>query len=260
MNKRAGRWVLVTGASSGIGRALAECAAADGMNVVLVARGHQTLDEVAAALTAKYSVSAEIVLADLAQAGAAKKLIAQVKKFGIEPEYVINNAGFGSYGMVVNGDANRYEQMIQLNVTSVTVLSRHYAKQFKDRGQGRLLNVASTAAFLSGPGMAVYFATKAYVLHFSEALHEELRGSGVTVTTLCPGPTKTHFAEAADAEKSGIFRGKLPSAEEVARFGYESMLNGKSVAVHGLRNRLMVQAVRFVPRTLLVRTVGRIQH
>ena len=185
--------------------------------------------------------------------GSAKEVYNEVKKRGIIVDYLINNAGFGNYGNFVNTNLKNETDMIQVNVTSVTEFSKLFLKDMVKKRNGKVMNVASVAGFQPGPIMAVYFATKAYVLHFTEAIGNEVADSGVTVTALCPGVTNTGFEAAAHLENTGLFRRKnLPSAKDVASYGYESMMKGKTIAVHGWKNKIMVNLPRFAPRWLVV--------
>lgn len=252
-------YALVTGASSGIGRAICHDFAKNNHDLIIVARSKQALHELKTELEKEYKIAVVVIAADLSKADDVETLCARIEQAGLLVGQLVNNAGFGEFGPVIKTDWNRLNQMIQLNMTALTRLSAHFAALMVARGSGRILNVASTAAFVSGPGMAVYFATKAYVLSFSEGLGEELRGSGVTVTALCPGPTQSGFATAAHAEKSGIFRGKLPSSAEVSSFGYRAMQAGKPVVIHGVRNRMMILVTRLVPRQLIVKSMSRMQ-
>lgn len=252
-------WALVTGASTGIGRSLCDEFAAQGINVVLLARDVSSLRQVKREIEERYSVDATVIGCDLAEEGAAANIYAQIKKQNIEITYLVNNAGFGSYGLFTKIEESLERSMINVNITALTELCRLFVPAMIRQGQGRILNIASTAAFLPGPYMAVYFASKAYVLHLSEALSEELRGSGVTVTALCPGPTATSFAKRANATKAPIFRGSLPTAKNVAQYGYKAMMAGKPVVTHGWRNKLMIFSIRFMPRKIVARTVARAQ-
>lgn len=242
---------LVTGASSGIGLELVRLLAADGHDVVCVARSAARLDELVAELG-----GARALVADLADPDAAAKVASEVP----EVDVLVNNAGIGDYGPFAEADTAKTIGMIQLNVTSLTELTRAYLPGMLERGQGRVLNVASTAAFQPGPLMATYYATKAYVLSFSEAVAEEVRGTGVTVTALCPGPTASGFQAGAEMEASKLVKGRsLPTAAEVAAFGHRAMLGGKVVAVPGVKNKLGAVSARFTPRPVARRVVHRMQ-
>jgi short-subunit dehydrogenase len=191
-----------------------------------------------------------------------EKIVSLLNGRSIVPDILINNAGFGMYGSFDKIGTDSEASMIQLNVTSLTELTKVIYRQMRSRGSGKILNVSSIAGFMPGPWMAVYHATKAYVLSFSEALAAEAKGSGVTVTALCPGPTETNFESRASAG-AGIkaFKnfGKLPTAKQVAEYGWKSMMKGKTVAVHGMRFRWLLFFIRFLPRKLVVNVTGKMQ-
>jgi short-subunit dehydrogenase len=242
---------LVTGASGGIGLEIARVLASD-HDLVLVARSAAKLDALATELG-----GARVIAADLSDPGAVGKVAAEVP----DVDVLVNNAGVGDFGAFATVDPDKTLAMIQLNVTSLTALTRRYLPGMLERGSGRVLNVASTASFQPGPLMAVYYATKAYVLSFSEALAEEVRGSGVTVTALCPGPTASGFQAAADMELSPLVANrKLPTAADVARYGVKAMQRGEAVAVPGAMNKIMAASVRFTPRPVIRRIVRRMQE
>jgi hypothetical protein len=248
---------LVTGASSGIGLELARLCAKGGHDLVLVARNQTKLEELARYLNGMYHVRVEVVPADLARPEAPAEIMREVNERGLALDVLINNAGFGLWGLFGRQDLTRVLDMIQVNVTALTVLTRLVLPELVSRRRGRILNVASTAAFAPGPLMAVYYATKAYVLHFSEAISNELRGTGVTVTALCPGPTPTGFAEAAGVGGTNLFQGPaVMGVERVAAAGYRGMLRGKAVVIPGVFNRLLVLGIRLSPRWA-VRQVAR---
>ena len=249
--------VLITGASSGIGLELAHVFAEHGDNLVLVARDTNKLTHLARTLSDQYGLRVEAISMDLTKDGAIDELIATLKKEKIEIDTLVNNAGFGHYGEFSKSDWKRNHEMIELNIRVVTELTQHFLGGMKSRGRGRILNVASTAAFLPGPLMAVYYATKAYVLSFSVALAEEVRGSNIAVTALCPGPTKTGFATAAEATHSRIFKGRLASANWVAKAGYRGLVRGKSIVVPGWRNKLLTFMPRFFTQKYIARIVYR---
>jgi uncharacterized protein len=252
---------LVTGASSGIGLDLAKRFAAEGYDVALVARSEGKLKEVAAAIEAEHKVRAHVLTADLAKAGAADELMAAVAARGISVDVLVNNAGYASYGAFAETDLADELAMIQVNVVALTHLTKLALRQMVARKSGRVLNVASTAAFQPGPLMAVYYATKAYVLSFSEALANELRGTGVTVTALCPGPTATGFQARAQMEESKLVRGKaIMTSETVAKAGYAGLMRGKTVVIPGMSNKMMAQAVRFLPRKTVTNLVRSAQE
>jgi short-subunit dehydrogenase len=242
---------LVTGASGGIGLEIARVLAPD-HDLVLVARSAAKLDGVATELG-----GARVIAADLADPSAIGKIGAEVP----EVDVLVNNAGVGDFGPFATVDPDKTLAMIQLNVAALTALTRRYLPGMLERGHGRVLNVASTASFQPGPLMAVYYATKSYVLSFSEAVAEETRGTGVTVTALCPGPTASGFQAAADMELSPLVANrKLPTAEDVARYGVKAMNKGDVVAVPGATNKMMATSVRFTPRFVIRRLVRKMQE
>lgn len=247
---------IVTGGSSGIGLAFAKILARDGYDLLLAARDEASLKQASDELGKKHDITADFVALDLSEDNAAYTLWQKAQ--GRPLDVLINNAGFGDYADVASADWSRLEAMIDLNIKTLTRLSQLAAISMKEQGNGHILNVASIAAFFPGAKMATYYATKAYVLSFSEALSVELKGTGVTVTALCPGPTATHFQEAAHAESVSVFQGKLPTADEVASYGYKAMLKGKVVAIPGLGNKLQASIV--LPRSLKRNLVDRIQN
>ncbi|MGZ5283617.1 MAG: SDR family NAD(P)-dependent oxidoreductase, partial [Bacteroidia bacterium] len=201
-------------------------------------------------------IKIHILSIDLSEPDAAIGIYNFVKTQGIQINYLVNNAGFGLYGKFHETDWKTEAQMIQLNITALTQLTKLFLPDMIYAGKGRILNVASVAAFVPGPYMAVYYATKAYVLSFSEAIAAELKDTNITVTALCPGPTETGFEAAANLEESKLFRGKkLPNATEVAKYGYRAMQKGKTVAIHGWDNKLLMFSVRFAPRSLVRKAV-----
>jgi short-subunit dehydrogenase len=243
---------LITGASSGIGLEIARILAED-HDVVLAARSAAPLQ----ALATELGNNARVVVADLSDASGAAKLAAEVP----EVDALVNCAGFGDYGNFATEAPEKIDQMIVLNVSSLTSLCRAYLPGMLHRGSGRIMNVASTAAFQPGPLMAVYYATKAYVLSFSEALAEEIRGTGVSVTALCPGPTASGFQAGAAMEQSKLVHGKkLPTAASVAAFGVKAMQRGEVVAVPGFSNKMLAMSIRFSPRPVVRRLVHKMQE
>lgn len=250
-------YAVVTGATSGIGLEFARLFAGDGIHLILVARSKQELQHVAKELTDAFAVDVRTLSLDLSVQEQTERLPAYVHEQNLHVSYLINNAGFGDYGKFIQTSWHKERDMIALNIVSLTYLSKVFAEKFAHAGYGHIVNVASTAAFQPGPLMAVYFATKSYVLHFSEAIATELRGSGVRVTALCPGPTASKFQEAAAMTESKLVQGKkLPTAAQVAHYGYKAMKRGKVVAIHGTSNKISTYAVRFLPR----RTVRAIVH
>ncbi len=244
---------LITGASSGIGLEMAHHMASQGINLVLVARSKGKLDELKTELEAKHKVKVETIGKDLSLADAATQVYNETKSKNIAIDYLVNNAGFGDFGMFAETDWNKELQMLNLNIVALTHLTKLYVKDMVASHSGRILNVASTAAFQPGPTMAIYFATKAYVLSFSEAIGNELKDSGITVTTLCPGATESGFQQAADMKGSKLFEGKkLPSSKAVAIFGYQAMMKGKPVAIHGMMNTILAKSIGITPRNLVL--------
>lgn len=240
---------LITGASSGIGYEMACQLAAEGRRLVLTARSANTLQEMASRFAAAHGVQVTVIAADLSRPGAAEQIYDTCREQQITVDELINNAGFGDFGFFHESRWNRVEEMIQLNITALTQLCRLFIPDMVAARRGRVMNVASTAGFSPGPMMSVYFATKAYVIHFSEAISNELSGTGVTVTAYCPGATETGFAEASQSANSGLFKNKkLPDAAAVARHAIQSMRQGKRLAIHGWLNALMVFSTRLSPR------------
>lgn len=251
---------LITGASNGIGLELARVHAAQGGNLVLVARNLAKLNEIKSALEKQYNVKVYNIGKDLSQPNAAQEVYDETSRQNIRVDYLINNAGFGDFGLFYETDWNKELQMINLNITTLTQFTKLYLRDMVQQRSGKIMNVASTAAFQSGPTMAVYYATKAYVLSFSEAVDNEVRDKGVTVTTLCPGATESGFQAAAAMEESALVKGrKLPSSKEVAEYGYKAMMKGKTVAIHGLMNAIMANSVRFLPRAWVVGITRKVQ-
>lgn len=251
---------LITGASNGIGFELAKIHASKGGDLVLVARNKTKLDKLKAELESQYKVTVYTIGKDLSVVNSAKEVYEETSKQNIQIDYLINNAGFGDFGMFAETDWNKELQMINLNITTLTQFTKQYLKDMVKRNGGKIMNVASTAAFQSGPTMAVYYATKAYVLSFSEAVDNEIRDKGISITALCPGATESGFQAAAAMEESALVKGKkLPTAKEVAEYGYASMLKGKTIAIHGRMNYLMANSVRFLPRALVVKLTRKIQ-
>lgn len=251
----------MTGASSGIGEELARLLAQDRHDLVLVARTEKKLRVLASDLEGAFGIRVTVVPMDLSRPDGARLVLEEVARLGLEIQILVNNAGFGTYGFFVETDLEKERAMIQVNITAVTELAKGVLPGMRRRGSGKILNLASTAAFQPGPLMAVYYATKAYVLSFSEAIANELAGTGVTVTALCPGPTATDFQNAARVQKTALFTGPLVmDARSVAVAGYRGMQRGRRVVIPGLANKLMIQSVRYSPRRLVTALVRRIQE
>ncbi len=251
---------LVTGASGGIGEALARELALRGHDLVVVARSVAALESLAVEVAAAHGITATVIGADLAQGGAGRALATELRGRGLDIDVLVNNAGFADFGPFAEADLDKTTQMLALNVVTLTELTHELLAPMLERRRGRVLNVASTAAFLPGPLMAVYYATKAYVLSFSEAVAEELKGSGVTVTALCPGPTASGFQARAAMEDSKLVKGKkVMDAATVARIGVDAMEAGKAVAVCGFKNKMQTTMPRFLPRSVVAPMVKRAQ-
>lgn len=252
---------LITGASSGIGLELAKIHAQKGHNLVLVARSEQKLNDLKKDLETQNNIRATVIALDLSHPEAAQQLFDITENQSIQVDYLINNAGFGDFEEFSKSDLNKAMQMIDLNIKSLTILTKLYLDGMLERKSGKIMQLASTASFQPGPLMAVYYATKHYVLAFSEAIAEELKGSGVTVTALCPGPTASGFQNAADLGDSKLVKDKkLPTSAEVADYGYKSMMKGKRVAIHGFQNKLMAFSVRFTPRSWVTALVKKLSE
>ncbi len=247
-------WALVTGASEGLGREFARLAAAEGHPVILAARNMARLEGLAAELSAAHGVEALAIPADLAQPGAAARLWAEATTAGRRIGVLVNNAGFGRHGAFGTGGEAREAGSITVNVTALTELMQSAVAHMRSHDSGRILNVASTAAFMPGPQMAVYHATKAYVLSLSLAVAEEMRGTGVTVTALCPGATATRFFADADMGETWLMRlTPVPGPGPVAAAGWRAMQAGRRIAVTGWNNRVFAFLTRLVPRPFAAR-------
>ena len=251
---------LITGASGGIGEELARLLAAGGANLVLVARGADRLTALATELSRTHNVQAGVIAQDLSAPDAADAIAHELASRQLTIDILVNNAGFGVYGFFAATPAEEEARMMQVNIVALTTLTKRLLPGMIERRQGRVLNVASTAAFQPGPMMAVYYASKAYVLSLSEALSNETAGTGVTVTCLCPGPTETGFQDRANLRESRLFSVLgAGSAADVAQAGYDGMMAGEAIVIPGLGNRLGVQAIRFTPRALVRRVIRTIQ-
>jgi uncharacterized protein len=246
---------LITGASAGLGAEFARQLSARGHRLVLVARRKERLDALAKELG-----NARAIAADLSKANAAAKLMADIEAAGEQVETLVNNAGFGLIGQFAELDAKRERQMVDLNVGALTDLCRAVAPQMIARKSGGILNVASTAAFQPGPKMAVYFATKAFVLSISEALHEELKPHGVRVTCLCPGPTRTEFGDVAGFGGNGMFDRVAMESPEVVKAGLDGLDKNRAVVVTGLVNKIGAASTRFAPRSVVRKIAGAIKY
>jgi len=250
---------LVTGASAGLGVIFAERLAEQGHDLILTARRTERLEELAARLRAAHGIKVETIAADLAEPGSVDTLVGEIAKRGLAVNVLINNAGFGKSGALVGQQRAELARMIELNCRSLVELCHAVLPGMLQTRDGAILNVASTAAFQPGPGMAVYYATKAFVLSFSEALHEEVRTRGVRVSALCPGPTKTEFFDAAGTSEDFALRKLASDPETVVRDGLAALAANRAVKVSGLRNAVMAASVRFTPRWLIRRVIAGIQ-
>jgi short-subunit dehydrogenase len=253
------RWTLITGASSGIGAELARVFAARGCPLVLTARRHERLESLSAAIGRTHGVPVEIMALDLADREAPQDLHDMLRERGITVHTLVNNAGFGLRGYFASLPHQKQLAMIDLNVTALTSLSRLMLPGMIERRRGGILNVASLAAFQAGPYMAVYYATKAFVLSLSEALHDEAKPHGVTVTALCPGPTESEFADTAGLKDSRLFNAGVMSSAEVARIGVEGYEAGRAIVIPGSRNRAGVIGSKLMPRFVSRRIAGLLQ-
>ena len=243
---------LITGASGGIGYEMAKLFARDHYNLVLVARSAEKLGKFADELQRQYQVAVKTIALDLSEAPAPQFLFDQLQREGIAIEVLINNAGYGSFGEFASMPLADALGQINLNITALTALTRLFAPAMVERRSGKIMNVASTAGFQPGPLMAVYYATKAYVISFSEALANELKPSGVTVTCFCPGATETGFAGRAGNDKTRLFQKFGPmDAKTVAADGYRGLMKGRTLVISGVKNWLVAESVRFAPRKMV---------
>ena len=246
-----GRVALVTGASAGLGTEFARLFARDGHDVILVARSEGPLRKLAEELTAAHRARCEVIAADLADPASCGRVHAEVQRRGLQVDFLVNNAGFGSSGAFLDQDLTSEVGMVEVNVAALLRLCHLFGREMRARGHGRILNIASSAGFQPGPYMATYFATKAFVVMFSQALSYELKDSGVTVTCHCPGATATSFAQRAGNQNSKLFqRPGVATAADVAAHAYSAMLRGEALSIHGLPNQIGVFLSRLAPRSL----------
>jgi uncharacterized protein len=241
---------LITGASSGLGAEYSKLFARGKHDLVLVARRRDRLETLARELRSSHGVRAEVIAVDLATAEGANRLLEEVARLGLQIDFLVNNAGFGASGSFADLPLARELEMIQLNITSLVTLTRAFLPAMIERRSGRILNVGSTAGFPPGPFMAVYYASKAFVNSFTEALWYELRGTGVSATVSCPGATATEFAAVAGNSRSLLFRLGAADPKQVAAEGYRAMKKGKPMVIHGFKNKLTVQSLRLSPRAV----------
>lgn len=252
--------VLITGVSGGIGKELADRFAKDGYDLVLVARSEGKLLELSKEYRKKYGTQSTVIAKDVASHGVPEEIAAELKEKGIAVDYLINNAGFGLYGTFLETQLEQETNMIDVNIKALTVMTKLFLPDMVKRRQGGVMNVASLVAFFPGPMMSVYYATKAYVLSFTEALENELSGTGVTVTALCPGLTSTGFADRSGMGSSKLFqRGGIMEAGQVADEAYRGFLRGKTFIMPGARNRFLALIPRFLPRKMVTRMIRSLQ-
>jgi uncharacterized protein len=256
MNQAMKKTALITGASGGIGKAIAESFARNGVNIIITARKANDIDYIADDWQKKYGIRVLAITAELGKADGAKTLFDAVKSQQLEIDFLVNNAGVGLFGEFKDSELEAELGMMTLNMTSPTILTKLFLPEIIRR-RGKIMNVASTASFQPGPHMSVYYATKAYVLSWSEALAEELANKGVTVTAFCPGPTQSGFQDKAAMHDSALVKGKkLPGATDVGQAGYHAMMRGKRVYIPGLMNWILVQSVRITPRRVITKIVS----
>ncbi|MEK7818778.1 MAG: SDR family oxidoreductase [Bacteroidota bacterium] len=245
--------VLITGASSGIGFEFARVFASKGNNLVLVARRKNKLLELKKELESNFNISVSVIPLNLAEPKSSEELFSKLIKNNFVIDVLINNAGFGYYGEFLSKDTLVDEEMINLNILTLTKLTKLIANEMVKRASGKILNIGSTAGFQPGPLMSLYCATKAFVNSFSEALANELKGTCVTVSVLCPGATESEFRIVAGSSNSRIFhKRKIPTSLDVAEFGYKFLMSGKPIAIHGFTNKFLVFSARFTPRRIVV--------
>jgi len=248
---------LVTGASAGIGQQLACLFAADGYHLILVARRRNRLEQLAAELERQFRIKALVIDADLSQPDSASRIVNELERLDVAVDVLVNNAGFGKLGAFAELDATLALEMIAVNIAALVHLTRLLLPSMLARQHGKILNIGSLAGFLPGPNMAVYYATKAFVNSFSEALAEEVRGSGVSVTACCPGPTATEFGAVAGSADRPLIKAHTQSAAFVAKTAYRALQQGQVLAIPGLTHRWLARLLRLAPRAIVRRLAGR---
>jgi len=251
--------VLITGGSSGIGYELAKLFVKNNYNLVLVAKDSKKLQNAAETLKDD-GISILPIAKDLSGPDTPRQIYKLLQKENITIDILVNNAGFATYGLFTDTDLEEELKELQVNIVSLTHLTKLFVRDMLKKREGKILNIASTAAFVPGPLMAVYYASKAYVLSFSEALSEELSNTEVSVTTVCPGPTNTGFAKNANLEKSKLFKGKNMDASFVAQAAYEGLRKNKTIVIPGINNKLMTNFVKFVPKKIILKIVKKLQE
>jgi hypothetical protein len=252
---------LITGASTGIGYELAKVFAENGYDLVLVARNQAQLEKVAAEIESAHQVKARVLAKDLSLPAAPREIFDQLAGENVQVDVLVNNAGFGTYGFFADIDFDADTALLQVNIVALTALTKLFLKPMLARGSGRVLNVASTAAFQPGPLMATYYASKAYVLHFSEAIAQELAGKGVVVTALCPGPVDTQFQARAGIHGSRLFKsGRAMPARTVALAGYQGLMRGRRIVIPGFSNSALAKFVGLMPRSWVTYVAGKLNE
>ncbi len=253
------RTVLITGGSSGIGYELAKVFGRNNYELVLIAKDKEKLEKAANELKSTGYIL-QTIAKDLSEPNSPSEIYGLLQKEKITVDVLVNNAGFATYGAFSETNLDKELSELQVNIVSLTHLTKLFLRKMLEKGHGRILNVASTAAFVPGPLMSVYYASKAYVLSFSEALNSELENTDVHVTALCPGPTDTGFAATGGLQDSGLFQGKNMSAEFVAEKAFEGLMKNKSIVIPGFKDKLMVEALRFAPRNVIPKVVKKLQE
>lgn len=256
-------YALITGASKGLGLELAKLFAKDGYPLIIVARSFDLLNELKKNLSETYHVDIKVMVKDLSKPTSSKELYEEVKQENLQVDYLINNAGFGDYGEFINADINYHISMIHLNIIALMELCQYFGNDMKKRKFGKIMNLGSIASFFPGPLMATYYATKSFVLSFSEALSKELEKDGVTVTVLCPGTTATNFFDNASAtvDKTNLLKHMHPAnPEDVAKYGYKKMMKNKVIAIYGAKNRTAIFMNRLISHKLSRNLVYKIQN
>jgi len=252
--------VLITGATSGIGNELVQLFAYDKNDLVLVARNLDNLNKLKEELEGKFGINVKVMSKDLIKQSSAYEIVEELEKEGISIDVLVNNAGFGDYGIFATSDLGKQESMIDLNIKTLTTLTRLLLPDMMIKQEGQILNVASIAAFSPGPYMSVYYATKAFVLSFTESIAYELKDFNIKVTALCPPPTKTNFASTAGEGASVFFDiFGMATPDQVAKYGYDSLQKNKTIALYGFKNKALVFFARFMPRKAVTWLVGQIQ-
>ncbi len=254
---------LITGASTGIGYELSKCFAADRHNLIVVARQEQRLRQIADDFTKQFGITVKVIAADLLQPDAPQKIADLVRKDSLQVDYLVNNAGFGLGGKFAETDLTTELGMMQVNMSALVALTKLFLPEMITRKSGKVMNVASTAAFQPGPLMAVYYATKAFVLSFSEAIANELKGTGVTVSALCPGPTASEFQKRAQIENTRLIKSRvmgMMTSEQVAKIGYQGFMQGKRIIIPGLLNKIGAHSTRLSPRAVNAQIARMVQE